>query len=114
MQAKVYCASPPVIFGINAFNSDKEPIVVRFKRQATTMAPINTIPTSPAPWPSETRQLVAITSPTEVDITLPSPNFFSSISSLLQCVCTFIAGTYFDHVIQGVYKDLTVSDVTGI
>ena len=81
MHASVYCARPPVIFGIKALSSDKEPMVVIFKRHATTIAPINTIPTSPAPCPKETRQLVAITSPTEVDMTLPSPNFFSSIRS---------------------------------
>ena len=49
MQANVYCASPPVMFGISAFSSDNDPMVVRFKRHATTIAPINTIPTSPAP-----------------------------------------------------------------
>ena len=86
MQASVYCARPPVIFGMSAFNSDREPMVVRFKRHATTIAPINTTPTSPAPCPRETRQLVAITRPTEVETTLSSPNFFSSISSLLECV----------------------------
>ena len=37
-------------------------------------------PIVPAPCPSETRQLVAMTSPTETEITLLSPNFFSSIN----------------------------------
>ena len=49
IHARVYWARPPVIFGINAFNSERDPIVVKFKRQAITIAPINTIPTSPAP-----------------------------------------------------------------
>ena len=30
IQASVYCASPPVVFGINAFNSEREATVVWF------------------------------------------------------------------------------------
>ena len=77
--ARVYCASPPVVLGISAFNSDREAIVVILSRQAITMARIKITPTVPAPCPRETRQLVAITSPTDTEMTLPSPSFFSSI-----------------------------------
>ena len=81
MLASVYCASPPVVFGISAFNSDKEATVVILRRQAIIIAPINTTPMVPAPCPSETRQLVAMTRPTDTDTTLLSPSFFSSIAS---------------------------------
>ena len=79
-QASVYCASPPVVFGIRALSSDRDAMVVMLNRQAITMAKIKVTPMVPAPCPSETRQLVAMTSPTETEITLLSPNFFSSIN----------------------------------
>ena len=78
--ARVYCANPPVVFGINAFNSDKDAIVVIFSNIAINMAPINNIPNAPAPSPRDTKQLVATTNPTDTETTLPNPNFFSSIA----------------------------------
>ena len=75
IQASVYCASPPVVFGIRPFSSESEATVVIFSRQAIIIAPINGIPTVPAPCPNDTRQLVAMTSPTETETTLPNPNF---------------------------------------
>ena len=77
MPARVYWASPPVVFGINAFNSESDATVVMFSRQAIIIAPINTTPTSPAPCPRDTRQLVATIKPTEIDTTLASPSFLS-------------------------------------
>ena len=78
-QARVYCARPPVVLGIRAFNSDRDAIVVMLSRQAMIIAGIKAIPMVPAPCPRETRQLVAMTRPTETEITLFSPSFFSSI-----------------------------------
>jgi hypothetical protein len=77
--ARVYCARPPVVFGIIAFSSESEATVVIFKRQAIIIEKMNTTPTVPAPCPRETRQLVAMTSPTDIDTTLPNPNFLSSL-----------------------------------
>lgn len=37
-QASVYCASPPVVFGIRALSSDRDAMVVMLNRQAITMA----------------------------------------------------------------------------
>ena len=79
--ARVYCASPPVVLGINAFNSDIDAIDIILNRHAIIIAIMNTTPIEPAPCPSDTRQLVAITSPTDTDTTFLKPNFFSSISS---------------------------------
>ena len=76
--ASVYCAKPPVVFGINAFNSERDAIVVILSKQAITIATIKITPMVPAPCPSETRQLVAMTKPTETDMTLLNPSFFSS------------------------------------
>ena len=39
-QASVYCASPPVVFGIRALSSDRDAMVVMLNRQAITMAKI--------------------------------------------------------------------------
>lgn len=75
-QARVYCARPPVVLGIRAFNSDRDAIVVMLSRQAMIIAGIKAIPMVPAPCPRETRQLVAMTRPTETEITLFSPSFF--------------------------------------
>ena len=67
IHANVYCASPPVVFGISAFNSERDAMVVMFNRHATIIATIKIVPTLPAPCPRETRQLVAMTRPTETD-----------------------------------------------
>ena len=77
----VYCARPPVVFGINAFNSDMDAMDIIFNMQAMIMAKIKTTPILPDPCPKETRQLVAITNPTETDTTFLTPSFFSSIST---------------------------------
>ena len=82
IQASVYCASPPVVFGINAFNSEREATVVIFNMQAITIAKMKVTPIVPAPCPKETRQLVAIINPTEMETTLPSPNFFSCCAAI--------------------------------
>ena len=39
--ARVYCASPPVVSGISAFNSETEAIVIIFIIHAITIAAIN-------------------------------------------------------------------------
>ena len=83
MQASVYCASPPVVLGIKAFNSESEATVVIFSRQAMIIAKTNTTPMVPAPCPKETRQLVAIINPTEIETTLRSPSFFSPCSEAI-------------------------------
>lgn len=57
-QASVYCARPPVVFGISAFNSERDATVVIFRRQAITMAPINTTPILPAPCPSDVGRIL--------------------------------------------------------
>src|SRR5699024_11771270 len=72
IDVSVYCARPPVVFGIRAFSSDREATVVIFKRHAITIAPIKVTTMAPAPWPRETRQLVAMTSPTYILISLLS------------------------------------------
>lgn len=115
-QASVYCASPPVVFGIRALSSDRDAMVVMLNRQAITMAKIKVTPIVPAPCPSETRQLVAMTSPTETEITLLSPNFFSSINRPPSPTTLFalITGADADDIIQFIDKDLSISDVTGI
>ena len=86
IQASVYCARPPVVFGISAFNSESEATVVILSKHATIIARMNMIPIVPAPCPKDTRQLVAMTSPTDTEMTLPRPSFFSSIfTSFLRC-----------------------------
>ncbi len=91
--ASVYCASPPVVFGISAFNSESEAMVVIFKRQAITIANINTTPTVPAPCPSETRQLVVVTRPTAIDTTLLSPNLFFINAPPSICISSYISAS---------------------
>ena len=78
--ARVYCANPPVVFGINAFNSDKDAIVVIFSNIAINMAPINNIPNAPAPSPRDTKQLVATTNPTDTETTLPNPVSYTHLT----------------------------------
>ena len=71
---------PPVVFGMSAFNSDKDATVVIFKSIAIAIASMNVTPNVPEPSPNETRQLVATTRPTDIDTTFASPNFFLFIS----------------------------------
>ena len=82
MPASVYCARPPVVFGISALSSAIVAIVIMLKMQAMIIATMNSSPMRPAPCPRETRLLVAMTSPTETATTSLRPNFFSSISVL--------------------------------
>lgn len=78
--ASVYCAMPPVRFGIRAFSSQIENAVRMLKAQAIAIVMINGRPMVDAPCPIESRQLVAIISPTPVATILGSPNFFSCIT----------------------------------
>ena len=62
--ANVYCASPPVRFGISALSSAIPKAAKQFNIQANTIERINGVPIVPAPCPSESRQLVATITPT--------------------------------------------------
>ena len=77
--AKENCASPPVRFGINAFNSATDKSVKILTTHAIAIVIIKEIPIPPAPIPRDNKQLLATTSPTPVAMTLPSPIFFSPI-----------------------------------
>ena len=70
--ARVYCAKPPVVLGIRALSSDNDAIVVILRSIAITIASMKVTPRVPAPSPKETRQLVATTSPTDIETTLPN------------------------------------------
>ena len=62
-----------------ALSSERDATVVILSIIAITIASTKVIPNVPAPVPRDTRQLVATTSPTEMDTTVPKPNFLSSI-----------------------------------
>ena len=80
-QASENCASPPVRFGIRAFNSAMDNNVKMLTRHAITIVMMNVVPMLPAPIPRVNKQLDATTSPTPVATTLANPIFFSSIST---------------------------------
>ena len=81
--ASVYCAIPPVRFGISAFSSQMENAGRMLNAQAIAMVMINGSPMADAPCPMESRQLVAIINPTPVATILGKPSFFSCIISQL-------------------------------
>ena len=78
--ASVYCARPPVRFGINAFSSARDAAVIIFSAQARTIETINIPPIAAEPWHSDIRHVVATINPTPVETTLNRPNFFSFIA----------------------------------
>lgn len=71
--ASVYCASPPVRFGMRAFSSESPSAVKIFIMHAIIIEIINVDPIAPAPCPRDIKQLVATISPTPVAIALGSP-----------------------------------------
>ena len=80
--ANVYCARPPVRFGISALSSAIAKAAKQLSIHAKIIDMIKGVPIVPAPCPRDKRQLVATITPTPVAITLNKPNFFfSSISS---------------------------------